>query len=166
MKKQIAILGSTGSIGKTLLKVIDKNSSKFEILLLTAQKDHLNLIKQAKKFKVRNLIITNSKSYKILKKKEKKLNINVYNNFENLNKIFNKKIDYVMNSIVGFSGLQPTLNIIKFTKEIAIANKESIICGWNLILKLSSKNNTKILPVDSEHFSLWSLIDNKKKITI
>ena len=72
MKKKIAILGSTGSIGKTLLKVIDKNSSKFEILLLTAQKDHLNLIKQAKKFKVKNLIITNSKSYKILKKKEKK----------------------------------------------------------------------------------------------
>ena len=71
MKKQIAILGSTGSIGKTLLKVIDKNSSKFEILLLTAQKDHLNLIKQAKKFKVKNLIITNSKSYKILKKKKK-----------------------------------------------------------------------------------------------
>ena len=68
-----------------------------------------------------------------------------------------------MNSIVGFSGLQPTLNIIKFTKEIAIANKESIICGWNLILRLSSKNNTKIVPVDSEHFSLWSLIDNKKK---
>ena len=162
MKKKIAILGSTGSIGKTLLKVVNKNKTKFEILLLTAQKDHLNLIKQAKKFKVKNLIITNSKSYKILKKKEKKLNINVYNNFENLNKIFNKKIDYVMNSIVGFSGLQPTLNIIKFTKEIAIANKESIICGWNLILKLSSQNNTKILPVDSEHFSLWSLIDNKK----
>lgn len=162
MKKKIAILGSTGSIGKTLLKVVDKNPSKFEILLLTAKKDHLNLIKQAKKFRVKNLIITNSKSYKILKKKEKKLNINVYNNFENLNKIFNKKIDYVMNSIVGFSGLQPTLKIIKFTKEIAIANKESIICGWNLILKLSSKNNTKIVPVDSEHFSLWSLIDNKK----
>ena len=63
------------------MKVVNKNKTKFEILLLTAQKDHLNLIKQAKKFKVKNLIITNSKSYKILKKKEKKLNINIYNNF-------------------------------------------------------------------------------------
>ncbi len=162
MKKKIAILGSTGSIGKTLLKIIDQNSSNFQILLLTAHKDHHNLVKQAKKFKVKNLIITSPKSYKILKKKEKKLNIKVYNNFENFNRIFDKKIDYVMNSIVGFSGLLPTINIIKFTKEIAIANKESIICGWNLILKQSKKYKVKILPVDSEHFSLWSLINNQK----
>jgi 1-deoxy-D-xylulose-5-phosphate reductoisomerase len=75
------------------------------------------------------------------------------------NKIFKKKVDYTMNSIVGFAGLKPTLEIIKFTKQIAIANKESIICGWNLIKKKSILNKTKIIPIDSEHFSIWSSLN-------
>ena len=135
MKKKIAILGSTGSIGKTLLNIFKKNKKNFEITLLTANKDHKTLYSQAKKYDVKNIIITNDASYKILKKKFKKSKFNFFNDLNIFDKIFKKKIDYTMNSIVGFAGLKPTLEIIKFTKQIAIANKESIICGWNLIKK-------------------------------
>ena len=159
MKKKIIILGSTGSIGKILLNIVQNNKRTFKIVLLTANKDHKTLYNQAKKYGVKNLIITNDISYKILKKKCKKTNINVFNNFNILNKLFKKKVDYTMNSIVGFAGLKPTLEIIKFTKEIAIANKESIICGWNLIKKKSILYKTKIIPVDSEHFSIWSSLN-------
>ena len=159
MIKTIAILGSTGSIGKTLLNIIKKNKIFFNIVLLTANKDYKTLYSQAKKYGVKNLIITNKDCYKILKKKCKKTNIKVFNNFNVFNKIFKKKVDYTMNSIVGFAGLKPTLNIIKFTKQIAIANKESIICGWNLIKKKSTSNKTKIIPIDSEHFSIWQSLN-------
>ena len=159
MTKTIAILGSTGSIGKTLLNIIKKNKKIFNIVLLTANKDYKTLYSQAKKYDVKNLIITNKDCYKILKKKCKKTNIKVFNNFNVFNKIFKKKVDYTMNSIVGFAGLKPTLNIIKFTKQIAIANKESIICGWNLIKKKSTSNKTKIIPIDSEHFSIWQSLN-------
>ena len=165
MKKKIAILGSTGSIGKILLNIVKKNKKIFDIILLTANKDHKTLFNQAKKCGVKNLIITNQVSYKILKKKCKKTKINVYDNYNSFNKIFKKKADYTMNSIVGFAGLKPTLEIIKFTKQIAIANKESIICGWNLIKKESILNKTKIIPIDSEHFSIWSSL-NELKINI
>ena len=159
MKKKIVILGSTGSIGKILLNIVKKNNKIFEIILLTANKDHKTLYRQAKKYNVKNLIITNEISYKILKKKCKKTNINVYNNFNGFDKILKKKVDYTMNSIVGFAGLKPTLNIIKFTKQIALANKESILCGWNLIKKKSITNKTKIIPIDSEHFSIWKSLN-------
>ena len=132
MKKRIAILGSTGSIGKTLLKIIDADKKNYEILLLTANKDHKNLLKQAKKFNVKNLIISNEKSFQILKKKCYKEKIKIYQNFDRFDKIFKKKADYIMSSIIGINGLAPTYNIIKFTKEIAIANKEAIICAWDL----------------------------------
>ena len=159
MNQKIAILGSTGSIGKILLNIVKKNKKAFNIVLLTANKDHKTLYNQAKKYGVKNLIITNEISYKILKRKCKKTNINVYNNFNIFNKIFTKKADYIMNSIVGFAGLKPTLEIIKFTKQIAIANKESIICGWNLIKEKSILYKTRIIPIDSEHFSIWKLLN-------
>ena len=154
MRQKIAILGSTGSIGKNLLEIINKDRNKFKVVLLTANKNHTDLIKQAKKYNVKNIIIKNHKSFKLLKNKNLK-GINLYNDYNNFNKIFKKKIDYVMSSISGMEGLGPTLDIIKFTKKIAIANKESIICAWNLIQEKLIKNKTKFVPVDSEHFSLW-----------
>ena len=157
---KIAILGSTGSIGSTLLKIIKNDKSKIKIVLLTAHKNHKKLLYTAKKFNVKNLIITHPKSYKILKEKTKNLKINVYSNYEDLSNIFTKKIDYTMSSIIGLSGLAPTLKIIKHTKKIAIANKESIICGWNLINKELIKFRTKFIPVDSEHFSIWYGLKN------
>ena len=163
--KKIAIFGSTGSIGSTLLNVIKKDKKTFNVKLLTADKNYKKIIKQAKFFNVKNIIVTNNNSYLITKNLLKNTKIKVYNNFDTLNKIFNinNKIDYTMCAISGFQGLKPTLNIIKYTKTIAIANKESIICGWNLIKKDLKKHRTKFIPVDSEHFSIWSLIRNEKK---
>ena len=163
MKKKIAILGSTGSIGKTLINILKKDNKNFEILLLTANKNIKELFKQAKIFNVKNIIITDREKFLISKKLFENNNIKVFNNFESINSIFkNQKIDYVMNSLVGIIGLKPTLNIIKFTKKIAIANKESIICGWPLIKAELNINKTEFIPVDSEHFSIWSLMQNVK----
>ena len=166
MKKKIAILGSTGSIGKTTIDIIKKDIDNFDVILLTANNNYRKLVKQAKELKAKNLIINNKKQYLNLKNKFKNKKINIYNNFHNLNKIFKKKIDYTMCAISGLQGLSPTLNVIEFTKNIAIANKESLICGWNLIEKKLKKHNTQFIPVDSEHFSIWSLIKNVKKCDI
>ncbi len=167
MKKKIAILGSTGSIGKTLINIIKKNKNSFNILLLTANSNLKEILKQTKSLNPKNLIITNKEHFIILKKKfRNKKNIKIFNNFNSFNKIFKKKIDYTMSSISGLVGLEPTLNIIKFTKNIAIANKESIICGWSLIDKELKKNKTNFIPIDSEHFSVWSLIRNTEKENI
>ena len=163
--KKIAIFGSTGSIGSSLLKIIKDDKKYFKIELLSANKNYKKLIKQAKFFKVKNLVITDYKSFLIATKILKNTQIKVFKNFDSLNKIFNSsiKIDYSMCAISGFQGLKPTLDIIKFTKTIAIANKESIICGWNFIKKDLKKYKTYFIPVDSEHFSIWSLLDNNKK---
>ena len=161
MKKKIAILGSTGSIGKTLIEIIKENKKNFEIVLLTADKSYDEIFKQAKYLNVKNLIINDKKSFNDLKKK-KLDKINIYNNYNSFNNIFKKKIDYVMSSISGFHGLEPTLNIIKHTKKIAIANKEAIICGWHLIKKNLKKYNTTFVPVDSEHFSIFYALQSNK----
>ena len=163
--KKIAIFGSTGSIGSSLLKIIKADQKNFKIELLTANKNYKKIIKQVKLFNVKNIIITDYNSFLITTKLLKKTKVKVFNNFDSLNKIFNtnNKIDYSMCAISGFQGLKPTLDIIKFTKTIAIANKESIICGWNLIKKDLKRYKTYFVPVDSEHFSIWSLLDNNKK---
>lgn len=154
-QKNIAVVGSTGSIGKTVLKIIKKNQSKFKIKLLTANTNYKELLKQTKSFDVENVIINNKVAYEKFKKLNKNKKIKIFKDFYSLKKIFKKKVDYTMSSIVGINGLLPTLKIIKYTKTIAIANKESIICAWNLIEKELYKFRTKIIPVDSEHFSIW-----------
>ncbi|MDA7783331.1 1-deoxy-D-xylulose-5-phosphate reductoisomerase [Candidatus Pelagibacter sp.] len=163
--KKIAIFGSTGSIGSSLLKIVKDDKKNFKIELLTANKNYKKLIKQVKLFNVKNIIVTDYNSFLIVKKILKNDKVKVFKNFDSLNKIFDvdKKIDYSMCAISGFQGLKPTLEIIKFTKTIAIANKESIICGWNLIKKDLKKFKTFFIPVDSEHFSIWSLLDHNKK---
>ncbi len=164
MKKKIAILGSTGSIGENTLKVIKQNKKNFDIILLSTNKNLTKVLKQAKEFNVKNIIVSDLKTYQRAKLKLKRLNLKIYKDFNNLGKIFKKKNDFIMSSITGLSGLEPTLKSIKFTKTILIANKEAIICGWNLINKELKKFGTKFIPVDSEHFSIWSLLeDNKSK---
>ena len=158
--KKIAILGSTGSIGKQTIDIIRKDKKNFKIMLLTTNKNHSLLSKQIKEFKVKNVIVTDNNSYLIIKKKFKK--INVINHLDKIDKIITSKLDYTMSSIAGFDGLNPTIKIIKKTKTIAIANKESIICGWSLISKEIRKHKTNFIPVDSEHFSIWSIIKNIK----
>ena len=156
--KKIAILGSTGSIGRQTIDIVRKDKKNFKILLLTANKNYKLLSKQIKEFKVKNVIVTNKKSYQILKKKFKK--VNIINDLSKIDKMINSKLDYTMSSISGFDGLKPTIKIIKKTKIIAIANKESIICGWSLIKKEIDRHKTIFIPVDSEHFSIWSEIKN------
>ena len=157
MKFKIAILGSTGSIGDHTLDIIRKDRKNFEVVLLTANKNYKKLIKQAKDFKVRNILIYNDKYYEYLKEKFKNKKINIFSRKNKLSEIFNRKIDYTMCAISGLDSLKPTLEAIKFSKTIGIANKESIICGWYLIKKKLIKYNTKFIPIDSEHFSIWNL---------
>ena len=159
---KIAILGSTGSIGKTTINILKKNKKNFNIILLTTNNNYQELLKQVKEFKVQNLVINNQKHYLNLKKKLKNKKINIYNNFETFNKNFNQRVDYTMCAISGLAGLKPTLDSIKFSKKIAIANKESLICAWNLIEKKLKKHKTKFIPIDSEHFSIWSLLNDSK----
>jgi len=161
MKKKITIIRSKGSIGKTLNEIIKKDKKEFNIILLTADKNYTDLYKQAKILNVKNLIITNKKSFNKLKKK-KIDKINIFNNYDSFNIIFKTKIDYVMSSISGISGLIPTIKIIKHTKKIAIANKEAIICGWHLIKKDLKRFNTEFVPVDSEHFSIFYALQGNK----
>ena len=163
MKKKIAILGSTGSIGKTLINILKKDKKNFKIILLSADGNYKELLKQAKFFKVKNLIVNNQQSFNNIKKKRYSKKIKIFNNFNNFKKIFEKKIDYTLSAISGLQGLKPTVDIIKYTKKIAIANKESIICGWELIKKELKKNKTIFVPVDSEHFSIWSLINRNEE---
>ena len=167
MKKKIIILGSTGSIGKTTFNLVSKNKKNFDIELLSTNKNTYELIKQAKIFKVKHLIISDYKSFIYAKKKYCNLNINFYNSFSVISKILNrKKIFYSMVSLVGIEGLNPTLKLIKFSENIAIANKESIICGWTLIKKVLTQHKTNFIPVDSEHFSIYSLLKNKNNKVI
>ena len=160
MKKKIAIIGSTGSIGKTTVDIIKSDKKYFEVILLTTNDNIKELAKQIKDLRPKNLIVNNKKHYLKLKKKYKK--INIFNNFDTFLKKNKKKIDYTISAISGLSGLQPTLDIIRHTKTIAIANKESIICAWNLIEKKLKANKTKFIPVDSEHFSIWYLLQKEK----
>ena len=160
MKKKIAILGSTGSIGKSTLDVISKDKKNFDVVLLSANNNYKELISQAKKFKAKNIIIKNELFYKKVKKLLKKTKIRVFSGNIPLSSIISKKIDFTMSAIVGLAGLQPTVDAIKISKTVALANKETIICGWHILKSLKKKYKTKILPVDSEHFSIMELIQN------
>ena len=159
MKKRIAILGSTGSIGKTSLNIFKNNPKKFEIVLLSANSNYKSICKQIKNFKPKYFIINNYKVFQKTKKKFFKKKIKIFNNFNSLksNKI---KFDITISSIVGIAGLSPTTKFINNSKKVLIANKEAIICGWHIISKLSKKYKTKIIPIDSEHFSINQLTQN------
>ena len=158
MKKKIAILGSTGSIGKSTLDIIRKDKKNFDVILLTANNNYKKLIQQAKQFNAKNVLIKNHKFYLRVKNSLKKTK--VYSGDISIKKIFSKKLDYTMSAVVGLAGLRPTIDVIKISKTVAIANKEAIICGWSILSKLIKKYKTQILPVDSEHFSIMELTKN------
>ena len=162
MKKTIIILGSTGSIGKSTVSIITKNKDHFNVLLLTCNKNYYEIIKQAKSLKPKNIIIQDKVTFLRVKKKLIKSKIKIFDNLNLIQKIIKKKVDYTICSISGLSGLQSTIDSIKISKTIAIANKESLICAWYLINKNLKKFNTKFIPVDSEHFSIYELLNNNK----
>ncbi len=155
MKKKIAILGSTGSVGKSTLEVIKKDKKNFDIVLLTANNNYRKLIQQAKQFQVKNVLIKNKNFYSKVKNSLEKTQ--VYTGDVSITNIISGKLDYTMSAIVGVAGLQPTVDAVKISKTVVIANKETIICGWEILSKYIKKYKTKILPVDSEHFSIMEL---------
>ncbi len=159
MKIKISILGSTGSIGLSTLKIIDKKKFFFNIVLLSANRNYLQICNQIKKYKPKYFVISDTKVFKKVKKKFIFSKTKILNNF-NFNK-FEKK-QTIVSAIPGIAGLEPTISMIKFSKKMLIANKESIICGWDLIKKNALRHKTKIIPVDSEHFSILNLLKNNK----
>ncbi len=160
MKKSICILGSTGSIGVLSLDIVNKKKKFFQIYALLANKNYNLILKQIKKYKPKYYIISDKKVFKKVKKNIKIKNVIILNNLKDI--ISKKKINITISAIPGIAGLEPTLKMIKLSKKLLIANKESIICGWNLIYKSAKTNNTKIIPIDSEHFSIMKLINNHK----
>jgi 1-deoxy-D-xylulose-5-phosphate reductoisomerase len=157
-KRTIAILGSTGSIGESALEIV-KKSNQFKVELLFFNKNYLKIIKQVKSFKPRIVVVNNKNIYLKLKKKFKNKKIIILNNLNNINKHV-KKVDVCISAIPGIAGLEPTIFFTKLSKKILIANKEAIICGWHLIKKSSIKYKTELVPIDSEHFSINTLLKN------
>jgi len=165
VKKKIIILGSTGSIGKNTIEIIRKDKKNFKIELLSTNRNILSVVNQAKEFNVKNVIINDYNSFLNAKSMFSDLGINFYNSFSIIEKLFKKKtIDYSMVSLVGIDGLYPTITIVKISKYVAIANKESIICGWFFIRKALQRFKTSFIPVDSEHFSIHSILKNNNDL--
>ena len=160
-KKTIAVLGSTGSIGESTLDII-KKVNFLKVVLLTANKNYSKIIKQINIFKPRVVIIYNEKVYLRVKKKYNNKNIIFLNSIINVPKYISK-IDITVSAIPGIAGLEPTVFFTKISKKILLANKEAIICGWHLIKKNSIKYKTELIPIDSEHFSITTLLKNYSK---
>ena len=163
-KKKIIILGSTGSIGRSTLNVIKNFRNKVEVVCLSSNKNFKKLYNQSKLYNVKNLIINDPKYKQKAEKFFKSKKIKFYNNIDDYLKENKNKIDYVVVGISGLDGLYPTLKIIPYTKNLASANKESIICGWKFINIQLKKYKTNFIPIDSEHFSIWSLINQDKDL--
>ena len=161
MKKKIAILGSTGSIGTTSLNIIKKKKNLFDVQLLSANKNYKNICQQIVKFKPKYFVVTNNFIFLKIKKRFKNKKTKILNSYDNLS--LSKKVDITIVSIPGIDGLKPTISLIRKSKKILLANKESIICGWQIINSLAKKYKTKIVPIDSEHFSIMKLLENHKK---
>jgi 1-deoxy-D-xylulose-5-phosphate reductoisomerase len=160
MKKKVCILGSTGSIGSSTLEIISKDKKSFHVVLLSANRNFKLLISQSIKFKPKYIYSNNFFLIEKIKSFCKKKKIVIITDINQLKKI---KFDITVSAISGIAGLLPTLNIIKFSKKILIANKECIICGWKFIYEELKKYNCSFTPIDSEHFSIFNLIQNKNK---
>ena len=156
MKKKISILGSTGSIGLTSLKIIDNKINLFKPHLFSANKNFKLICKQIRKYKPKIFIISDENIYMMIKKKFKNYKIKIKNNFDTVH--IKEKSEFTISAIPGIAGLNPTLKMMETTKKMLIANKESIICGWELIKSKAKKTSTKIIPIDSEHFSIFNML--------
>lgn len=159
MKKQIAILGSTGSIGTQALQVIEEHPDQYEAYVITANNRVDELIAQARKFVPEAVVIANEAHYTRLKEALADLPIKVYAGEEALCQIVAEKpIDMVLTAMVGYAGLKPTMNAIRARKAIALANKETLVVAGELINDLAHLNGTPILPVDSEHSAVFQCL--------
>jgi 1-deoxy-D-xylulose-5-phosphate reductoisomerase len=159
MRKRIAILGSTGSIGTQALEVIKQNPEKFEVEVLTANNNVDILIAQAKQFQPNAVVIANAENYKYVSDALINESIKVYAGTDALNQVVQMEtIDLVLTAMVGYSGLIPTYNAIKAGKNIALANKETMVVAGEIITKTALENKVEILPVDSEHSAIFQCL--------
>ena len=159
MKKRIAILGSTGSIGTQALEVIQQNPEKFEVEVLTANNNVDVLIKQAKKFQSNAVVIANADKYSFVSEALKNEHVKVYVGTDALNQVVQMEtIDLVLTAMVGYSGLMPTYHAIKAGKNIALANKETMVVAGEIITKTALEKKVEILPVDSEHSAIFQCL--------
>ena len=159
MKKRIAILGSTGSIGTQALEVISENPDYFEVEVLTANKNADLLISQAKKYLPNTIIIADETKYNQVNDELSNLPIKIFAGTKSIEQIVeSSEIDIVLTAIVGYAGLISTINAIKAKKTIALANKETLVVAGKLIRQLVIENKTNIIPVDSEHSAIFQCL--------
>ncbi len=159
MQKQVAILGSTGSIGTQTLEVIEKNPDHFKLEILTARNNADALIAQSRKFLPNHVVISNEDKYHYVSRELSDLPVKVYAGTDALEQIVEMdSVDIIMSALVGFSGLQPTLKAIRAGKDIALANKETLVVGGDLVIKAAIENKVNIYPVDSEHSAIFQCI--------
>ncbi len=159
MIKNIAILGSTGSIGTQALEVIEANPQLFQVEVLTANNNAQLLIEQAIKFNPNVVVIGNKELYPLVKEALTDTDIKVYAGNEAIAQVVEMdSINTVLTAMVGFSGLQPTVNAIKAGKTIALANKETLVVAGDIITKMAHENRVEILPVDSEHSAIFQCL--------
>jgi 1-deoxy-D-xylulose-5-phosphate reductoisomerase len=167
MKKRIAILGSTGSIGTQVLNVIDNNPYSFKAEVLTARRNADLLIEQALKFKPGHIVIADKQQYNKVKQALSALPAKIYAGEDSLREVVNlESVDIVLTAIVGFAGLFPTIAAIKAGKNIALANKETLVVAGELVTRLARENNINIYPVDSEHSAIFQCLAGENKNTI
>ena len=160
MKKFISILGSTGSVGLNTLSIIDKKRNYFQPFIFSANKNYNLICKQILKYKPTYFVINDVRTYNKISKKFKKNKIIILNDYKSIKFKFVSGI--TISAIPGIAGLVPILKLIKHSKKILLANKEAIICGWELIRKKANQNGTKLIPIDSEHYSILKLLENQE----
>ena len=159
MIKHIAILGSTGSIGKQTLEVIEQHPDNFEVEVLVARDSVDELIKQARKFQPNAVVIGNEKRYQEVKEALVSEPVKVYAGSDAIDQIVqSESVDIVLTAMVGFAGLTPTVNAIKAGKTIALANKETLVVAGEIITSLAHEHKVSILPVDSEHSAIFQCL--------
>ncbi len=157
--KRIAILGSTGSIGTQTLEVIRNNPEYFSVEVLTANNNTDILIKQAIEFQPNSVVIANEKHYNKVSDALSSFPIKIFAGSKSIEQIVEStEIDIVLTAMVGFSGLLPTINAIKYKKNIALANKETLVVAGDIISKLTKENNVNLYPVDSEHSAIFQCL--------
>ena len=167
MKRRLAILGSTGSIGTQALEVISDHSDIFEVYAITANNNVDLLIKQARLFMPEVVVVANESKYLLLKEALKDLPIKVWAGPEAIVDVVQlESVDMVLTAMVGYSGLNPTISAIKAGKTIALANKETLVVAGELITSLALKHKTPILPVDSEHSAIFQCLTGENSNAI
>jgi len=162
MKKKLSILGCTGSIGDTTLKLLDKKNKEYSYYIFSGYRNYKKIKYLIKRYKPKFFVIFDDYTFQKVKKENLKNKVKILSSKDYHHFKF-KKSDISILAIPGIAGLEPTLKSIRLSKKILIANKESIICGWNIINKLIKKYKVKTFPVDSEHFSIMNLIEQSNK---